>query len=739
MKARAGELQRLNGDLAGGFAALLIGIPQSMSLGILAFAALGPAYAGVGMAAGLLAAAIGNLVAAATSTVRCQIVGPRSSAAALVAALMAVLVAHPSLQVANAPDVPRIVALLALTVLLAGMITVVFGIAGLGRAIKLTPYPVVAGFMNGIALIILISQIRPILGLAGVAPLSATLGQLGEARIGSVLVAAAALATAFMVPRWVRRAPPLLAGLIAGTIVHYAIEAAAPGSAGHVVGPLPHVELFPEALMAIAALDWRTEAWDWIAFLLPTALLVATVCSLDGLLAALGADALTRGRHDSNRELVSLGLGNLVVAGFGGLPVAGNSHTPLANFLNGGRTRRSTLFHALLLFAVLFVMGGWMAATPIAALSGLMVYIGIKLIDGWTTDLIRRSRAEREHRTELLVTIAVVAAVALSMIAFNVLFAAAFGVVAAMMLLVAKMSGSPVRRSLDGVVRSSRKVRTPQAATLLRARGESIRVLELDGEIFFGTADQLQSQIDALPEGTRFVILDFRRVHAVDATGARALGVIAQRCERGGVRVLLSNVGDDHPRGRYLRAMGVIDAVGAGHCFADLDYALEWAEERILESAGYREADTEIALRDTTVFATLDDDEAGLLAGALERLELRHGDRVFLEGEEGNRLYVLARGVVSIQMRLDDGSAGPRIAAFNPGVIFGEMALLEGKRRSADAYAVGESVVLYSLAGERFENLVQARPELGLKVYRNISRHLAWRLRGTSDALRALQ
>jgi CRP-like cAMP-binding protein len=237
----------------------------------------------------------------------------------------------------------------------------------------------------------------------------------------------------------------------------------------------------------------------------------------------------------------------------------------------------------------------------------------------------------------------------------------------------------------------------------------------------------------------QFIILDFRRVHQVDASGARVLEVMGQRAARSHTRILLSHVREDEPRGRYLKALGIQAVVPVAQWFTDLDRALEWAEDCVLQEIGYREPEEELPPEKMELFAGLDGREMELLRGSLERQELGHGDAVFLEGEEGDRLHLIARGSVSIKMRLPGETRARRLATFNPGVLFGEMALLEGQKRSADAFAKGELVVLYSLSARRFDELVRAEPKLGLKIYQNLSRHLASRLRTTSGALRALE
>lgn len=730
-------------EAAGGFAAALVALPQALSLGILAFAALGPAYAGAGVVAALLASVVGNLAAASSYAARCQIVGARSATTALVASLVAALAAHPLLQASGGPDVARILALVFAGIALSGVLQVAFGHWGFGRAIKYIPYPVVAGFMNGVAIIILLSQVRTILGLEGHQPLGATLGQLGDARWGSIATTALVVATIFIAPRFTRRVPPMLAGLLVGIAAHYLFAAAFPASVGAVVGALPGAlptkQEVDSMLHAVGALA-TTDRSILLQLVLPAALLLAIVGALDGLLAAVVSDGVTHGRHDARRVLVGQGFGNIAGGLLGALPAQLNAHTPIANFRAGGRTRWATLLHAIFMLAALAALAPVVTRIPNAALAGIMVFIACSLVDRWSGDLVRRLRDSKEDRGEMAVNVAIVAFVAFAQVMLNIMVALAIGIAACVALLLVKLSGSPVRRELDGSVRSSHKVRSPEAREALRAVAARVRILELQGELFFGTADNLQSQVERMPGDVRYVVLDFRRVHQIDASGARVLQVIGHRAGARGIRLALSDVRVDERRGRYLQALGLEATIPRERWFTDLDRALEWAEDELLGGARFNQAaEGEIPLARMSLFDGLSAGEVERVAHAFERRELAGGEPVFLEGDHGDRFYLIARGSVSIKVRIRGDVRARRLATFAPGVIFGEMALLEGKDRSADAFAKGERVVLYSLSAAGFEEILREDPLLGSRVLRNLSRELASRLRATTAAMRALE
>jgi len=244
--------------------------------------------------------------------------------------------------------------------------------------------------------------------------------------------------------------------------------------------------------------------------------------------------------------------------------------------------------------------------------------------------------------------------------------------------------------------------------------------------------------VEALPEDGRFIVLDFRRVHEIDASGARVLQLIADGAGRRGARVLLSHVREDEPNGRYLLALGMARTVPPEHWFRDLDRAMEWAEDQLLEADRFEDA-PELPLGQMTLFAGLGEEELEVVSRSLERRELRHGEVVFQEGDPGDRLYLIARGFVSVKVKLEDDARAVRLATFSPGVFFGEIAMIEGQSRSSDAFAKGEHVVLFSLTIDAFEALVRRHPDIGLQLHRNLARELAARVRTTSQALRALE
>ncbi len=200
--------------------------------------------------------------------------------------------------------------------------------------------------------------------------------------------------------------------------------------------------------------------------------------------------------------------------------------------------------------------------------------------------------------------------------------------------------------------------------------------------------------------------------------------------------LLLSHVQEGEGNGRYLRALGIRANTPAAFWFSDLDRALDWVEDRMPERDRFEDA-PEPGLRDTAFFAGLEENEMATLGTLLQRQELDHGDVLFREGDAADRVYLIARGSVSIKVQLSGENRARRLATFVLGVFFGEMTVLEDGCRSVDAFAKGSQVVLYSLRAEDLAGILRDHAQLGIKPYRNLGRELTTRLCITSGALPA--
>jgi CRP-like cAMP-binding protein/anti-anti-sigma regulatory factor len=265
-------------------------------------------------------------------------------------------------------------------------------------------------------------------------------------------------------------------------------------------------------------------------------------------------------------------------------------------------------------------------------------------------------------------------------------------------------------------------------------------VLELEGPLFFGTAEALARRVEiAQRDGVRFVVLDFKRVNEVDSRGARILLQLWVRLEREGKHLLLSHLPRHRAVATALHDTGVIAGGGRGpRVFHDIDRALEWAEDELIRAhAPDAAARGEQALATMDVAAGLDEAERAALAALLVRRVYDKGATVFHEGDHGRELFLIAAGAASATLRLDEGRQN-RLATFSAGTVFGELALLDPGPRSATIVA-DETLVCYVLTEDAFERLRKDHPAVAITVLTNLGRELTRRLRRANRTIYHLE
>ncbi len=722
------RLQFLRGEFAGGVASAIPGLAHALTLGLLAFAPLGPEHADIGIRAGFAAGIFGGIAATVRSGTPLPATGARASTCLILAGFVATLAADPALGAAG------VFGLAILCVAASGVLQILFGLLRLGSLAKFVPYPVLGGFMCGVAILIALSQVPHILGLAPGAMRKPALEWLAAAQPLTLWVGLATAAIIFAVARYWKRAPAALVGLAAGTAVYYATRFVVPdGALGPVVGAIQGSLPLPTAFAGIAELVAQPAAARHLPPLAAAAAVIAIIGSLDSLLAAGAIDAAAGTRHRANRELVAQGVGNIVSAAFGGAPVALSPTRAIPAWRAGGRTRAIGYIAAGLLAAVLLVGTPALAYLPLAVLGGIMLTVAWGLVDAWTRGIVRRLAAgEREQM--LLWSVAVVVLVAAITVLVNFVVAVITGLFLSMALFIATMNRSLVRAVHDGTVRSSRRIYGPEDAHRLAGERRRIKVVELEGAIFFGSTERLVTEAERWADTADHIVLDLHRVTAIDATGALGLEQLAKRLRGQKVNLALAGVTPEGRHGLALVAYGTFADPAARHWFADADQAIEWAERRLLGSIDSF-SQQEIPLERLAFAAGLDGGEIEALRQVLRRKELDPGETLFREGEPGDHLYLLARGAVSISIGGADRAS--RIVTFAPGSIFGEAAMLDGGLRSATA-VVAEDAVVYSLSRSGLERLASIHPALANKLLLNLGRHLSGRLRQTTDALREL-
>jgi SulP family sulfate permease len=728
---------RLAGELSGGLASAITALAFALSFGLLAFAPLGVEHVHVGIVAGLTSAIHGQVVAGLVGRTVHPGSGPRASTSLMVGGLVAVLAADPAL--APSPSVPitRIVAMAGLCVAVAGAMQLLFGVLRLGQFVRYVPYPFVAGFMCGVAGLILLEQVAPLTGLTPSILEQGFDVALRAIEPATLLVGLGTAAVIFAVADRTRSMPGVLVGLLAGCALQAAIATGLPSAElGPVVGPVPDGLAPPDALLPLLAVPPATLV-KHLPALVATATIIAVVGTLESIFAAVVVDHTTDGRHDTRRELVAHGIANVVSGACGGVPVVYSSARALASWNAGGRTPLA-MYIASTALALVAVFGGRLIAyVPVAVLSGIMITSAVGLVDRWARGLLSRLPApgERGDHARAL-SMATVVVVAVVMMAFGFVPAIAAGLVMSVALLLVGMNRSFVGAIVDGTLRPSRRVWGGEDANRVQEARKRIRVVELEGPLFFGSAERLADRVEPFAGAVDAVVLDFRHVTSIDATGALLMERLTRRLERRGTLLLLAGV---TPGGRHGRALMAHDAFSNPrdrHWFRDADKAVEYAELRALAREG-RRSDEEIPLHRLPLFDRLAPDELAIVATHLTRREVPRGQVLFREGDPGDSLFVIAKGAVEISIATD-AVRRSRIVTMAAGSMFGDVALIDHGPRSATA-AVAETTVLYELSRiALLEDLATQHPAIAMQLLVALASHMSQRLRNTNDVLRRL-
>jgi SulP family sulfate permease len=731
---------KLRGDIWGGLASGVLTVPLSIGLGLFAFGPLGPGFLSYGIIAGLYSAVIVSFVGLLLGHNSPLVYAPRSMAMFLVGSSIAhLLAAH---YIDPAAQTPRaVLTLIFLMGLLAGAFQLVFGLLRLGTLVKYMPHPVIAGFQNGAAILLFVSQVPAMTGIETQSGFEGWLAQLRWSSALTVLVAAVTCTAAFRAPRFTRRIPGVILGLIAGCVFYYLLAGLGLGAhLGPLIGPIPPA--FHEAFYApdFAAV-LGAGSGSFLPILVSSALSLAIIASLDSVLCSKIMENVTHIRSQSNLELVHQGAGNIVSALVGGLPSSISLGSSMANYGAGGRTRVSIAVNTALIFLALILLGPVIAYIPRVVVGALLAVTAIRLVDPWTLRALGSvaSRQFAEWRS-MLVDLLVIVMVAALAVFTNIVLAVATGIAVAIVFFILRMSRSVVRRTYTGDSVHSRRVRSAQDMEKLWNHGHEIKVFELEGPVFFGSAENLAARIDAeVTSASAIVILDLKRVTQIDSTGARILVQIHDNQQREGRQLLLSHVRENAVVATELRDLGVASAVTQSRLFEDIDRAIEYAEDQLLLRYGDGAATIdEFPFHTLEILAGFDAAELAAFKRALAQRSYRKGDWIFRAGDPGEEMFLLAKGRASVKIVIPGGERERRLVTFAPGTVFGEMALLDRESRSASLRA-DEDLVCYVLPFARFTQLNHEHPGVAIKLLTNLGRELSYRLRRANRTIYQLE
>jgi len=719
------------GDTWGGLAAMLVALPAAIAFGVAIFSGLKGSLAAEGALAGILGTIVLGLMAPAFGGRSLLITAPCAPAAAVLTALGAGLTQQ-------GLAVGTILILLGIIALLAGAVQVGLGVAGIGRLIKYIPYPVVSGYLSGVGLIIIGGQIPKFLGAPAGAGLLDALKAPDTWRWQSIAVGAVVIAVMLLTPRLTRAVPATILALLAGVGGYLALGLADPAllhAEGNplVVGTLRGDGSSIGAMVEQHWLALKNVSLRQLVELLPSALTLAALLSIDTLKTGLVLDTMTRAHHDPDRELIGQGIGNLCCALVGGVPGSGEMGPSLINVSSGGVTWRSGVMAGIFSLLALVLLAPVIAWVPIAALAAILIVVGFRMIDRHSLAFFYSAATRFDF--------AVILAVILVAVFGNLIAASAVGVALAMLLFIREQTRSSViRQRIEGRDLIAKRLNVPETSSLLERGAGNIVIFELQGSLFFGTASQLQAALEAEADTRKYIILGMRRVQSLDVTATHVLEQIMERLEARGACLIFSDIPKGLPSGlkmkHYLKETGVVRPTSNAFAFREIDDALEWVAAR--ESEGMPTAATEtLDLRAMPFLAGCSDAAVAALGHAVDIRTVAAGKRVFKAGSEDEALFFIRHGSVklTVPIRKKDNY---HLATCGPGDIIGDIGFIEAGPEGVDAVATVDSE-MYVLRRDDFERLAAEHGDLAVAIVGCVARSLATRLHATIGEVQALR
>ena len=532
--------QQFAKDVISGIIVAIIALPLSIALAL---------ASGVGPEQGIYTAIIAGFLISLLGGSRVQIAGPTAAFATIVAGIVA----------KNGME-----GLVAAT-LIAGVLLIFMGVFRLGNLIRFIPFTITTGFTAGIAVTIVIGQLKDFFGLtyaAGVKPIEtmekvkAVIDYFSTINIQALIVGIVCLAILIVWPKISETIPGSLIAVIVGIVMVKCLDMKVNtiGDLYTISSSLPQFH-FPALTLDVI----RREFSDGFT--------IAILAAIESLLSCVVADSMINSKHRSNMELIAQGVGNIGSVLFGGIPATGAIARTAANIKNGGRTPIAGMVHSVVLLLVLVILMPYAALIPMPTIAAILFMVAYNMC-GWRTFVQLCKTAPKSDIIVLVATFVLT-------VVFDLVVAIEVGMIAACLLFIKRMSEEAEVRGW----KYYEDAEDDPDSIDLRVVPQQVRVYEISGPMFFGVAERI-AEI-TLKDFTRCLVIRMRGVPAIDATAMRSLEQLYERCEKNHVQLVFSHV-NEQPR-RTMEKNGFVERIGAKNFCAHIDEALARASQIVAE------------------------------------------------------------------------------------------------------------------------------------------------------------
>ena len=529
--------QQLVKDLTAGVIVAIIALPLSIALAL---------ASGVDPEQGLYTAIVAGFVISFLGGSRVQIAGPTAAFATIVAGVVA----------------KNGFSGLVLATVIAGILLIIMGLFKLGSLIKFIPYTITTGFTTGIAITLVIGQLKDFLGLTfthspieTIEKVEEVIKCIGTFNFEALIIGAVSLAVLIIAPKFIKKIPPSLFAIV--------ISAALVKIFDMNVNTIGDLYTISSALPKFALPEFSFET---VSAILPDAFTIAVLAAVESLLSCVVADGMTGSRHNSNMELVAQGAGNIASALFGGIPATGAIARTAANIKNGGRTPIAGMVHAVVLLAVLVVLMPYASLIPMPTIAAILFIVAYNMSE-WREFVSIVKHAPKSDTLVLVVTFVLT-------VVFDLVVAIIVGIILATVMFMKRMSDVT-----DAYGWKEFDESTDDQHIRLKVIPEGAMVYEITGPIFFGVSQKIADVIKRADK--KVLVLRMRSVPAIDATGIHSLETIVKTCQKNGSTLVLSHV-NEQPM-EVFRKSGMYGEIGEENFCENIDAALERATQILVK------------------------------------------------------------------------------------------------------------------------------------------------------------
>lgn len=529
--------QQLIKDITAGFIVAIIALPLSIALAL---------ASGATPEQGLYTAIAAGFVISFLGGSRVQIAGPTAAFASIVAGVIAT----------------NGFSGLVIATILAGIMLILMGVFKLGSLIKFIPFTITTGFTSGIAITILIGQIKDFFGLTfNEAPIETidkvkeVVACFGTINIEATIIGGVSLLILIVSPKFLKKIPASLIAILVSALLVKVLD----------LNVLTIGDLY-EISSELPKPSIPSLSFDTVKAVIPDAVTIAVLAAVESLLSCVVADGMIGSRHNSNMELIAQGAGNICSALFGGIPATGAIARTAANVKNGGRTPVAGIVHAVVLLVVLLVAMPLASYIPMPAIAAILFMVAYNMSE-WREFVSIVKHSPKSDILVLVVTFVLT-------IVFDLVVAICVGLVLSTLLFMKRMSDETNAYGWKEIDEA-----TDEDNIGLKTIPEGVSVFEITGPIFFGVATKFSDAVLRADKTKKVLVLRMRSVPAIDATGIHAFETILESLDKKGIKLVVSHL-NEQPL-KILKKSGIYKRIGAENFCPHIDIALKRAEELV--------------------------------------------------------------------------------------------------------------------------------------------------------------